>query len=79
MPAAVEQLYGGSYSAAVCSVCDRGKHRAFIHVTCLSLLLKGFHVRFMPAQTTSTIVAMVSNFFLNNVTTYRDRALRGTR
>jgi dolichol-phosphate mannosyltransferase len=50
-----------------------------IHVSCLSLLVKGFHVGFMPAQTTSTVVAMVSNFFLNNVTTYRDRALRGTR
>ncbi len=50
-----------------------------IHVTCLALLLKVLHVQFMPAQTVSIVVAMVSNFFLNNLTTYRDRALRGAR
>jgi len=33
-------------------------------------------VRFVAAQTAATIVAMTSNFFLNNLFTYRDQRLR---
>jgi dolichol-phosphate mannosyltransferase len=36
-------------------------------------------VRFVAAQTTATIAAMTSNFFLNNVFTYRDKQLHGWR
>lgn len=34
---------------------------------------------FVVAQTAATLVAMTSNFFLNNAITHRDRALRGLR
>lgn len=34
---------------------------------------------FLVAQATATLVAMTSNFFLNNAITHRDRALRGLR
>lgn len=34
---------------------------------------------FVTAQTVATLIAMTSNFYLNNILTYRDRRLRGTR
>jgi dolichol-phosphate mannosyltransferase len=34
---------------------------------------------FAPAQFTASLVAMVTNFFINNALTYRDRRLRGAR
>jgi len=34
---------------------------------------------FIAAQTVATVVAMTSNFFLNNIFTYRDQRLRGWR
>jgi dolichol-phosphate mannosyltransferase len=34
---------------------------------------------FAQAQFTASLVAMVTNFFINNALTYRDRRLRGTR
>jgi dolichol-phosphate mannosyltransferase len=48
----------------------------FIH---LSVLWTGLHllgVPFASAQTGATLVAMTSNFFLNNLFTYRDQRLR---
>ena len=44
----------------------------------LSALRGGLTVglRFVAAQTAATIVAMTSNFFLNNLFTYRDQRLR---
>jgi len=35
------------------------------------------HISFLAAQTAATVVAMTSNFFLNNLFTYRDRRLKG--
>lgn len=34
---------------------------------------------FAPAQLSASIVAMITNFFINNALTYRDRRLRGRR
>ncbi|MGA2088679.1 MAG: GtrA family protein, partial [Stellaceae bacterium] len=41
------------------------------------LTLGGFS--FIVAQTVATMVAMTSNFFLNNLFTYRDQRLKGLR
>jgi dolichol-phosphate mannosyltransferase len=49
------------------------------HLVCLALLLRDAHLHFLAAQATATFVAMTENFFLNNLITYRDRSLRGTR
>jgi dolichol-phosphate mannosyltransferase len=49
------------------------------HLTCLALLLHDTHLHFLAAQIVATFVAMTENFFLNNLITYRDRSLRGTR
>jgi dolichol-phosphate mannosyltransferase len=50
-----------------------------IHLACLALLLRDFHLHFLQAQVVATFVAMTENFFLNNLITYRDRSLRGAR
>lgn len=48
-----------------------------VHLLTLRLALAFFGQGFAPAQALATIVAMTSNFFLNNVLTYRDRRLSG--
>jgi dolichol-phosphate mannosyltransferase len=48
-----------------------------VHVFVLSLLFKGQKLGFITSQLIATLVAMTSNFALNNVLTYRDLRLRG--
>jgi len=49
-----------------------------VHMATLATL-RGAAVGFSRAQAVATIVAMVFNFWLNNLLTYRDRRLRGAR
>lgn len=48
-----------------------------IHLLVLFLLLKGLQVGFITSQSIATLVAMISNFTLNNLLTYRDLRLTG--
>ncbi len=48
-----------------------------VHIAVIGLLFKGFGVEFTVAQACATLVAMTSNFALNNELTYRDMRLRG--
>lgn len=48
-----------------------------VHLTTLRLVMLAFPVSFAVAQTVAVVVAMTSNFILNNVLTYKDRTLRG--
>jgi dolichol-phosphate mannosyltransferase len=50
-----------------------------LHYLVLSALYLGMGLPFTVAQLTGTVVAMTSNFFLNNLFTYRDQRLRGLR
>jgi dolichol-phosphate mannosyltransferase len=50
-----------------------------LHVLILLLLFQGWHVSFTVGQAVATLLAMTSNFLLNNVLTYRDRRLKGWR
>jgi dolichol-phosphate mannosyltransferase len=50
-----------------------------VHLGAVTLLLKGAGVSFAASQTSATIVAMVFNYSVNNVLTYRDMRLRGWR
>jgi dolichol-phosphate mannosyltransferase len=50
-----------------------------LHYLILSTLYLGFGVQFTVAQLAGTVLAMTSNFFLNNLFTYRDQRLRGMR
>jgi dolichol-phosphate mannosyltransferase len=48
-----------------------------VHLIVLSAMFKGAGTSFLWAQTGATMVAMTSNYVLNNVLTYRDMRLRG--
>jgi dolichol-phosphate mannosyltransferase len=48
-----------------------------VHMTVLTALYKGGAVDFAAGQSAATLVAMVFNFFVNNLLTYSDRRLRG--
>ena len=50
-----------------------------VHYAILTLLYIIGHRSFAVAQTIATVVSMTSNFFLNNIFTYRDRRLKGAR
>jgi dolichol-phosphate mannosyltransferase len=47
------------------------------HFAVLAVFLKLLWLSFAGSQAVATITAMSSNFYLNNVFTYRDRQLRG--
>ncbi len=50
----------------------------FVHMAVLWPILQLFGTgAFLAGQTTAALVAMTSNFFLNNILTYRDMRLRG--
>ena len=49
----------------------------FVHFAVLTALFKGFDQTFSAAQTAATLVAITSNFLLNNMFTYRDQRLKG--
>lgn len=50
-----------------------------VHLAVLALAYPGLTGVFWQAQAAATLVAMTSNFLLNNALTYRDRRLRGMR
>ena len=49
----------------------------FIHMAVLIVGLRGLTLGFTTAQSAATGIAMMCNFVLNNLLTYRDRRLRG--
>lgn len=48
-----------------------------VHLSVLALLFAALGLGFVASQTVATLVAMTSNFALNNLLTYRDRRLVG--
>jgi dolichol-phosphate mannosyltransferase len=54
-----------------------GSIGVFVHFATLYIVLKGFDQPFAVAQGCGALLAMTSNFVLNNFLTYRDQRLRG--
>jgi len=50
-----------------------------VHLAVLRTCLASLALDFTTAQTIATLAAMTSNFFLNNLFTYRDQRLRGAK
>lgn len=50
-----------------------------LHMFLLSFMLNFTQVNFSIAQTIATVIVMTSNFFINNIFTYRDQRLRGKK
>src|SRR5262249_56231829 len=48
-----------------------------VHLLSLRIAMTAFS--FATSQAIATVIAMTSNFVINNVLTYRDRRLRGTK
>lgn len=49
----------------------------FVHLTALTFSFQIAGLTFITSQAIATIIAMTSNFYLNNILTYRDRRLTG--
>lgn len=56
-----------------------GGSGVFVHLAVVAALFRGQGLSFVVSQSAATIVAMVYNYSLNNLLTYRDRRLRGWR
>src|SRR6478736_3479836 len=57
---------------------DPARYRGvFVHFAVLTSLFEGLDLSFGRSQAAATIVAISSNFFLNNMLTYRDQRLEG--
>lgn len=50
-----------------------------LQIFLLAIMLKFMHLDFSVSQTTATIIVMTSNFFFNNIFTYRDKRLHGIK
>jgi len=51
----------------------------FLHLATLGILFRCVGITFVTAQLTATLVAMVSNFLVNNSVTFRQQRLKGAR
>ncbi len=56
-----------------------GASGILVHLSVLNLLKLGGHNSFEQAQILAALVAMTSNYFINNALTYRDRRHKGWR
>jgi dolichol-phosphate mannosyltransferase len=54
-----------------------GATGVLVHLGVLKFAISVLGMRFAAAQTAATFLAMTSNFFLNNIVTYRDQRLSG--
>lgn len=50
-----------------------------LHMLLLTIMVQIFQIDFTISQAIATYIAMASNFFINNVLTYRDRKLHGIK
>lgn len=73
----VDKLVGHIVPARFISFMFIGGLGVFVHMGMLGLLVAVDRPRFLWAQAIATLTAMVFNFFVNNMLTYRDRRLKG--
>mgnify|MGYP001310034668 CR=1 FL=1 len=71
-----ETKFGKIVPARFVSFCTIGGSGVIIHLVIL-YILTSLHFSFLYSQSIATLTAMTSNFFLNNVLTYRDRRKKG--
>ncbi len=68
--------FGKIVPAKFLSFCLIGGSGVFVHLLVLYILINA-EFNFLYAQTFSTLTAMTTNFFLNNILTYRDNRKKG--
>jgi dolichol-phosphate mannosyltransferase len=74
----MDQAFGGLVPLRFVAFALVGAFGVLVHLAVL-LAAGGLGASFLTAQTVATLVAMVANFQMNNVITYRDQRLRGGR
>jgi dolichol-phosphate mannosyltransferase len=71
------KLTGGVVDSRFLMFALVGTTGLIVNIVALKIGLATFALPFAVAQSVATFVALLSNFLLNNATTYRDRRLRG--
>ena len=71
-----QSKFGKIIPARFLSFCLIGGTGVIVHIIALYFFIS-FEYSFLYAQTISTLIAMTSNFFLNNMLTYRDKRKKG--
>ena len=71
------RLTGHLVSPRFVMYCVVGLLGVGVHLAVLQLVFSLGGGHFLPAQAAATLTAMTTNYFLNNVLTFRDRILRG--
>ena len=72
-----DKLVGRYVSVRFLSFIAVGASGVLVHMTALALMVQVLSIEFLWAQSGATLIAMTSNYALNNVMTYRDLQLRG--
>jgi dolichol-phosphate mannosyltransferase len=75
----LDKLFGGIVPVRFVAFALVGGLGVGVHLATVLLLFRMVGTAFPVAQATATLVAITSNFALNNALTYRDRRLRGWR
>ncbi|MGK6319084.1 glycosyltransferase [Sphingomonas sp. DT-204] len=75
----VDKLIGHVVPARFLSFMFIGGLGVFVHMGALTIMMEANHPPFLWAQSIATVLAMIFNFFVNNILTYRDRRLKGAR
>ncbi len=75
----LDKLFGGLLPLRFLSFAGVGALGVLVHVVVLAGLRAIVPISFEAAQAIATLVAMICNFQLNNLVTYRDQRLRGGR
>jgi dolichol-phosphate mannosyltransferase len=75
----VEKASGGIIPSRFLLFALVGATGVFVHLITLTLCFKRLGLSFLVAQTIATVVAMTSNFWINNNLTFRDSKLKGMR
>ena len=73
----VDKLVGHIVPARFLSFMFIGGLGVFVHMAVLAVLLTAGGIAFVWAQGFAALAAMIFNFFVNNLLTYRDRRLKG--
>ena len=75
----LDKLVGHIVPVRFLAFCLVGGSGVLVHLSVVSVTFQVVELGFVAAQSVATLVAMTSNFILNNLLTYRDRRLRGWR
>jgi dolichol-phosphate mannosyltransferase len=75
----LDKLVGHLVPVRFLAFCLIGGLGVIVHLALLTLLFKTGAADFITSQLIATVVAMVFNFAINNLITYRDRQLKGVR